>query len=375
MRTSTVSVLSFAFAFAFAFACACGAGSTGTPSGEQAGASGRADGGNSATAGQAASGGVKAGGGTGAAANGGKAGSAASSGGAGRAASGGHAANGGAGQSGAVASSGNDDDAGSPNGGLNPRGSCKRGVGYGFDPDGAVDDLRALSPGVSWYYGWADAPNSQLAKQYAALGVEFVPMVWGGSFDVDDVVSKIPDDARYLLGFNEPNFTSQANLTPQQAASLWPKLEQIASKKHLSLVSPAINYCGGGCNVTDPIDWMDQFFAACTDCKIDYLAVHWYACTGDALRSYIAMFKKYGKPIWLTEFSCGDSGTQPVSKQDSYMKDALDYLENDPDIFRYAWFSGRSTSIANVDLLAGTGKLTSLGQDYVTLPEPAACKQ
>jgi Glycosyl hydrolase catalytic core len=267
-----------------------------------------------------------------------------------------------------------EDDAGRPpvSGG---RSACKRGVGYGFDPDGATDDLSALAPGVSWYYGWANAPNAKLAKDYARIGVEFVPMIWGGDFNVDDVVNKIPDDARFLLGFNEPNFNSQANLTPQKAAALWPSLEQIAQRKHLALVSPAVNYCGGGCNVENPVDWMDQFFAACTNCQIDYVAVHWYACGGDALRSYIAMFKKYGKPIWLTEFSCGDSGTQPVTKQQSYMKEALAYLESDPDIFRYAWFSGRTKSIANVDLLAAPGKLSTLGQDYVSLPEPAACTQ
>jgi hypothetical protein len=55
------------------------------------------------------------------------------------------------------------------------------------------------------------------------------------------------------------------------------------------------------------------------------------------------------------------------------MKDALDYIENEPTIFRYAWFSGRPTAIANVDLLAGAGALTTLGGDYVSLPEPAAC--
>jgi len=38
------------------------------------------------------------------------------------------------------------------------------------------------------------------------------------------------------------------------------------------------------------------------------------------------------QPIWLTEFSRGDQA-QPVFKQQSYMKDALDYLENAPSIF------------------------------------------
>lgn len=76
------------------------------------------------------------------------------------------------------------------------------------------------------------------------------------------------------------------------------------------------------------------------------------------------------QPIWLTEFRCGDQGAQPLSKQQSYMKDALDYIENEPTIFRYAWFSGRTTAIANVDLLAGARALTTLGGDYVSLPEP-----
>ena len=54
-------------------------------------------------------------------------------------------------------------------------------------------------------------------------------------------------------------------------------------------------------------------------------------------------------------------------------EDVLDYLENEPTIFRYAWFSGRTTAIAIVDLVAGAGALTTLGGDYVSLPEPAAC--
>ncbi len=53
------------------------------------------------------------------------------------------------------------------------------------------------------------------------------------------------------------------------------------------------------------------------------------------------------------------------------MQDAVDFLENDPVIFRYAWFSGRTTAIANVDLLGTGGTLTPLGTEYVSLP--AAC--
>jgi len=251
--------------------------------------------------------------------------------------------------------------------------ACKRGVAYGFDPTGATADMTALSSGVSWFYNWSSTPPSGVANDYQKLGVEYVPMLWNGNFDVDKVVQTIPAGAKFLLGFNEPNFTSQANLTPTAAAALWPKVEEIASRRNLSIVSPAVNYCGGGCNVTNPVDWMDQFFAACENCKIDYVAIHWYACSKSALTGYVADFKKYNRPIWLTEFACGDQGTVSEATEASYQKDAVAYLESDPDIFRYAWFSGRSTSIANVDLLGSAGMLTSLGEQYTTLPAEPSC--
>lgn len=296
------------------------------------------------------------------------------------ASSGGAASTGGS-SSGGAASAGGSSSGGSASSGGGPgtggsagadaagsRASCKRGVAYGFDPASAPADLAALSPGVTWYYGWAPAPSSSVGTAYQTSDVEFVPMIWGGSFDVATVVSQIPDGAKYLLGFNEPNFTSQANLTPEEAAALWPSVEEVARQKNLKIVSPALNYCGGGCNETDPFVWFDKFFAACTGCQVDYLAIHWYACDRPALAWYVGEMRKYGRPMWLTEFSCGDQGVQPVSVQQAYMTDALDFLENDPDVFRYAWFSGRTTAIANVDLLGSGGQLTTLGGDYVSLP-------
>ena len=72
-------------------------------------------------------------------------------------------------------------------------------------------------------------------------------------------------------------------------------------------MSPAPNYCGGNCNETNPFTWFDKFFAACPGCRVDHVAVHWYACSLSALQSHINNTKKYGKPIWLTEWSCLDS--------------------------------------------------------------------
>ena len=53
------------------------------------------------------------------------------------------------------------------------------------------------------------------------------------------------------------------------------------------------------------------------------------------------------------------------------MRDAVAYLEAEPRVERYAWFSGRFQWIPYVDLLGGDGALTPLGRAYVAAP--AAC--
>jgi hypothetical protein len=242
--------------------------------------------------------------------------------------------------------------------------SNKRGIAYAFDDSTASADMGALKPGVSWFYGWATAPSAAAKPVYAA-NLEFVPMVWGGGFNVANVVKQIPAGAKYLLGFNEPNFGNEANLTPDQAAGMWPQIEDIAGQKSLQIVSPALNYCAGNCNQTDPFVWLDAFFAACPNCKVDYVGAHWYACTINALTDYIGKMKKYNKPIWLTEFACADGGPYTPDEVKTYALQAELWLEHEPSVFRYSWFSGRTTAISNVNLLANGGVLTDLGSAYV----------
>jgi len=90
-------------------------------------------------------------------------------------------------------------------------------------------------------------------------------------------------------------------------------------------------------------------------------------CYTSALSNYIDDFKKYGKKIWLTEFACWDQATITLTMQKSYLKSAIDYLENDTMIFRYSWFTGdRSGAFPYMDIYAPqSGQLTELGQFYV----------
>jgi hypothetical protein len=241
--------------------------------------------------------------------------------------------------------------------------------------------MQALSKGVSWWYNWAFVPDEPLrAGAYRALDVEYVPMVWGGSFDANDIEARIPDDARFLLGFNEPNFPEpQADLSAAAAAALWPAIEDIADARGLKLVSPAVNFCGGGCHDTDPFRYLHDFFTSCGGCRVDAVAFHIYVgCAGEGgnhaqwLINHVERYKQeFSEPLWLTEFACDDADTE--AEQRDFLIDAVTYLENEPRIQRYAWFGGRQSNMRNVNLLGADGQLTALGQAYVDLPQATQC--
>ena len=252
-------------------------------------------------------------------------------------------------------------------------GPCKRGIATTLPPAVALAPTASI-PGVSWYYNWATKPTSG-----ADPNVEFEPMIWGSG----SLPATIPSNARYLLGFNEPNLSASgsADMTPQQAASDWPQVEALAGPLGIPIASPAVNLCSGDCvGAPDPYTWLQDFFSACSGCEVDFVAVHFYGCaletTGPAndptewigLEPYLENFYRFGKPIWLTEFSCDAS--QTVAAQTAYMQAAIPYLESNPHVYRYSWFS--ASNIPNAMLQEENGSLTSLGSVYASLPQ--SCK-
>lgn len=257
--------------------------------------------------------------------------------------------------------------------------SCKRGLAYGHH---SVADFVALQPAIAWWYNWHHLPDEALRDgSYRGRNVDYVPMVWGRTFDATALIADIPEGTTTLLGFNEPNFGSQADISATEAAALWPEVERIADARDLVLVSPAVNFCGGDCQDTDPFRYLDAFFAACPDCRVDRIAMHIYVgCRGEGdnqaqwLINHVRTYEsRFTQPLWLTEFACDDAANE--GEQIAFMEDAVAFLESDPRIERYAWFSGRFEGIPFVDLLDGDGALTALGRAYVNAPTAADCTE
>jgi Glycosyl hydrolase catalytic core len=261
---------------------------------------------------------------------------------------------------------------GSVDAGASATRSAKRGIAYDL---AANADLAALRPGVAWWYNWTSKPNGALTD---ATGMDYVPMLWNGSFDSAAVESYLQahSSIQYLLLMNEPNLGGQANLTPEQAAGVWPEYEAVGSHTGVKLVGPAITW-GTMAGFEDPVDWMDAFLAAYRtanggrDPQIDALAFHWYDY---GLAGQLDRLKKYGKPFWVTEMAnwhVQNDGAQidTLAKQKAQMTDMVSVCEGRDDVVRYAWFTGRwSPDPHFTSLLGADGKLTELGTLYLSLP-------
>ena len=248
--------------------------------------------------------------------------------------------------------------------------SKKRGVAFNFNN---LSDLPLLSPYISWDYNWGNTTSDNSALWFDANEMDFCPMCWNGNYSPDRIRAFVAahPNTKYLLAFNEPNLTDQANMTPSQAAELWQPVVALAKELNLKLVSPAMNY-GTLSGYSDPIKWLDEFFAQPQVSADDVYAisVHCYMASTSAVQGYIDRFVKYGKPIWLTEFCAWDPVPGNVGVQMSYMSTVLNYLEQNPSVERYAWFIPRSSakvdSAPYMQLLTHTNppELTELGKIY-----------
>ncbi len=279
-------------------------------------------------------------------------------------------------------SAGNDDDEPSrpprqTSGPMADRGkSFKRGIASALT---SVRDLEVLSPGVSWWYNWSPRYNDAVSDVYAQYDMDWVPMTWNGN-NPDEVRAFLDEhpNVRYLLTFNEPNFQDQANLTPEYAASIWPTFEAIAEEYDIELVGPAVNFCGG-CVLVDgmPIGsnyviWLDMFFDSFRsqfgrEPRMEYTALHWYDFgLEDQVNEIVT---RYGKPGWVTEFALWRSEDWNTDEHErNWLVEMVNYLENNPMVYRYAWFTGRRPDFSRINLLGGDGELTPLGQAYVDAP-------
>jgi Glycosyl hydrolase catalytic core len=193
-------------------------------------------------------------------------------------------------------------------------------------------------------------------------------MIWGAdAANNPNTMAAVRRAGDTLLTFNEPDMSQQANMTPEQALDLWPKLQ--ATGMRLSSPAPAWG-------ADDSNGWLDQFMTGARQrgYRVDFIALHWYgsdfspAAVGQ-LKSYLeATHQRYGLPIWLTEFALinfGGGQKYPTdSQQTAFIRGATGMLQGLPYLQRYAWFGLPATNDSGTGLYTESGTLTAAGRAY-----------
>ena len=220
---------------------------------------------------------------------------------------------------------------------------------------------------VSWYYNWTVSPDT------CSTGGEFVPMYSNhpnNNPTPDAVAAQITKlvnaGYKYVLGFNEPNKSDQANMTVADAIALWPAM---TSNPNILVGSPATS--GDSNGQTWFKDFLTQVQAQ--SMRIDFIALHWYgwnsgSCDAKAanLESYIKWAEAFpgDLPLWLTEWGCMNASNPDVATVQAFFTGAVAMFAKHPRLQRYAWYQWDP----NNELTNSDHSLTSFGTFYASEP-------
>lgn len=218
------------------------------------------------------------------------------------------------------------------------------------------------SSALDWYFNWGQTATS-------GLSLTFVHQQWG-SDNLGDLAN-VPQGST-VLGFNEPDGTTQATMSAAQAAALYlsdftplRKTGQIAY-----LGTPSITNGASG------ITWLTEFMSACADCEIDFVSAHWYGPDLALFQSQIStIHTTFNLPVWVTEMACTNwvAATNPTASEISaFMTSSIQWMEDQSWLEKYAWFGALeitdTTLGADNMLITSDGTaLSSLGELYLSL--------
>ena len=242
----------------------------------------------------------------------------------------------------------------------------KKGVAYTNKAKDWSYKTSDLAP--FWMYSWGNELRDEIPDN-----VEYVPMFWGKGSVTDDNINRIKGliadgKVKYVLGFNEPDNGTQANMTVDEAIALWPKLESLG----VPIGSPA--------TVGPDNPWMQEFMqkADAQGLRVDFVTVHSYG--GLNVSNFIQKLKfaheTYGnRPVWVTEFAVADWSATTVDDNKysmqqvvQFMQDATNGMNQIDWVQRYAWFDGNGRpALASSSLFDENDNITALGDVYAAI--------
>jgi hypothetical protein len=126
------------------------------------------------------------------------------------------------------------------------------------------------------------------------------------------------------------------------ALAAWPQLQATGMR----LGSPSVAYGGD-----TPGGWLDRFMTGARQkgLRVDFITLHWYGSdfSGAAVNQFLgyvdAVHKRYGLPIWVTEYGLmnfSGSPKYPTGAQEAaFITGTTKGMQSRSYVERYAWFA------------------------------------
>jgi len=254
----------------------------------------------------------------------------------------------------------------SPKPPANPGGG-KVGLAWANGEDPCLG--KYVTSKTKYLYTW----DAHLPKNIDQFGLQGARMLWGSASNRVTAFRELRDSSNILMGMNEVNEPSQANMDVSSGIALWnAEIRPLGLKGH-TLVSPSVTSSDTG------VKWLQAFFAQCGDydgqskCGVDYLAVHYYGNTAKGFISYVEKFwKLFNIKIWVTEFACEDfymNNQCDVGQVWSFMETVTGWMDSTDYVEAYFAF-GILHDMWNVNylnqLMASDCSPTALGYYYIS---------
>ena len=255
--------------------------------------------------------------------------------------------------------------------------SRKRGIGVNTM---SAADFRALAPGVSWFYDWG--VNNWSVPADVSMG--YVPMAWNGGSGFQTSLSAYLAAGNRpwrVFALNEPNFNTQANMTPSNSAVAFQQVKAICSAYNIPVIAPhmAIGTASNqSVTAYDPImgsnyvytfqePFLNAFLYYCGATVPAGMSTHSYGGYGEITWILNMMHTNYPtQTVWLTEFNNWNTSDAATLAD---LIPSVDYCERMPWVEGYSWFMSRITGDSHNSLLStNSGILTAAGQAYVQMP-------
>lgn len=219
-------------------------------------------------------------------------------------------------------------------------GTSKRGAAY--NDASLVSILLGTNSKLSWGYNWGQVSDD------LSSDLEYVPMLWGNKNDFFSTWSAnakaaIASGSKYVLSFNEPDNSGQANMDAATAASYHQQyMNPLASEAKIGAPSVTNSNTAG-----ESLDWLESWISACGgSCDFDFCPVHWYNTIdagADDLFDFVTRASATcgsDKTVWLTEFApnVGSPSQDQISEFLTTVQDAFDNNSTFSFLERYSYF-------------------------------------